>query len=308
MRILICISSRLRLGSALCLKSLLAILRTHYEATIDLIGHFPPHNQETLEEVVNAVDYHKFVIEDDPPISSSDQKYAMFMEPYVNRIDNNLLQWNSMLRCAQIAKQIIAERGPYNCALWSRPDLYFSPRSILPSKFPANTIFLPAFDSWHGFFDRFSIGDPDAIVRRMELLPFFQDEWFKEMLRRSSTRLGNCSLWNPEYVLACFLKHKLKFNVIGIPTVPLRFREVNNKYFLVVQGKAGPETEFSFDGHYGNTKDWAVFNEDYSNILDLTKNDNSLPDPRIVSRTHEHARSLERILVPLDSVTRYFEE
>lgn len=307
MRILICISSRLRSASAMCLMSLLKVVRKHYKGTIDLIGHIPPGNQEILDEVAAAVDYNRFVVEEDPPITSGDQKYAMFMEPSVNRINNNLLQWNSMYRCAQIARQVISERGPYTCAIWSRPDLYFSPHSVLPSEFPANTIFVPAFESWHGYFDRFSVAHPEVIIERMELLPYFKDEWFSEMLRQASKTLGKCSFWNPEYVLACFLKQKLKFNVIGIPTLPFRVREVNKKTFLVVQGRAGLETEFSFDGHFGDETDWALFSKDYSNILEFTKHEGSLPDPRLISPDQKQVTSTERILVALTSIMKYFD-
>lgn len=219
-KIAFCTSSLLREFDVSSMSWIHRILKT-LPCKPDFIGHFPKQsktrkNLKILEDLKEHFD--KFVVkfEEDPII---DKKYLEMhenMSSQRNGHKGNLYQWISMKKCALLAENVQASNEvKYDWVIWSRPDIFFfnSLENILSldNKF----LYFPSHDNHLlGLYDRFCMGPPEYMFKRMVIFDYFIKTWYEKFHDDESkltwSPYREKYLWNPEIVLKDYIRDELK--------------------------------------------------------------------------------------------------
>ncbi|MCA9246608.1 MAG: hypothetical protein KDA42_05815 [Planctomycetales bacterium] len=203
-RILVCFSSLLR-----HFEHTWPTIRRHVieplPTLFDVAGHFPASERgrgaERLAEMAGDC---RLRFEGDPEFPAEWLSMEEGIDPEQPRgVFGNLLQWNSLARCADLKREMEADHGVYDWVVWMRPDLYFfSPIEDLAAA-SRDAIYFPIHDAYWGLNDRFCFGESQAMELRMRILDFFVNRWYgrRSKCRHVRRRENGSMFWNPEVVL-----------------------------------------------------------------------------------------------------------
>ena len=219
-KIAFCTSSLLRELDVSSVSWIHRILKT-LPCKPDFIGHFPKQsktrkNLKILEGLKEHFDKFVCTFEEDPIIDDSYLEMNENMSAQRNGHKGNLYQWISMKKCAVLAESTQAENGvKYDWVIWSRPDIFFlnSLENIL--SLDNNYLYFPSHDNHLlGLYDRFCMGSPDHMFKRMLIFDYFIKTWYKKFHNDESkltwSPYREKYLWNPEVVLRDYIRDELK--------------------------------------------------------------------------------------------------
>lgn len=215
----------------------------------DFIGSFPKDcetidNIKQLKKLSRVVNIRKVVFENDPKISSS-LRYNNINNNQRHGSVGNYLQWYSMQRCLKYKNQLEKKVGEYDLVIWCRPDLFYF-NDLDDVKKLSDAFWLVGHDNHLcGLNDRFCLGNSYQVGMRMNILEYFENEWYKKYSNDETILFkgeNKDPQWNPEIVLKCYLKDYLNFNTQklnlcfgkmrteNLATIPYYFSKHGNDY------------------------------------------------------------------------------
>lgn len=236
-RIAVCLSSLLRDFDVFSISFVSRLLKS-LPSKPDLIGHFPKssktkYNAKILKSFDKYINSSCIVFEDDPDLGSKILSMKENMAFQRSDIKGNLLQWYSLKKCADLLKSLHSENN-YDWVIWSRPDLYYFNNLDNILNLDHKYYYTSAHDNHlGGINDRFCIGNFQNVYNRMNIYDYFTKEWYpkyhnnKRYLKFNPATEEYC--WNPEIVLKCLLKNKLK---LKIKKLDFCFGKIRNKFYV----------------------------------------------------------------------------
>lgn len=217
---------------AICSSSLLRNFDVHYYSLVsrvistlpckpDYIGHFPTQskkdvNLNTLKNLESFCDTVHVKFEKDPPIHQSYMEMTNNMAIQRNGLKGNIYQWISMKKCAQLLEKVEKKNGhQYDWVIWLRPDLHFYNSLDNVLNLDNSYFYASAHDNHlQGMYDRFCLGNSNAIQERMHILDYFSKEWYPKYNDDENVLTWNPYrkkyVWNPELCLRYYIQDELK--------------------------------------------------------------------------------------------------
>jgi len=299
-RVVIAISSLLRPGSEIALRSLAEGLPADIRENVEVIGHSPPQNEnakDVLRDYFPRVDW---TFEADPALSGEMLSMCFRLEPVKNNIRNNLLQWYGQLKLAELCAARVADCSLYDCIIWTRPDLLFLLPIRISAFYNSTWIELSPHDHWCGVNDRFMIGHPIVMIRRLRILDYFVNVWYEAMIRNPDEVIGG-RFWNPEIVLAHYLRDELQISVRPCYTLFCRLRRINGSFYCILPrlNKYALMASINVADVVGLETERASFENRLRNCADIQKHYGEIADPR---RTRILGARAPKDLVPLEII------
>lgn len=224
MKTLICLSGQVR-----CFEPFFESFRHRIVAQLpqkpDLVAHFAAPEVAEAERLRELAGAAVIRFEEDPELEDEevDALSAGMMEQR-HGVRGNLLQWHNLERCADLKRELEADRGPYDLVIWSRPDLYYvTPIEELRSG--PDRLHVPAHDSYGGVMDRMCFGPSREMDTRMRIREYFVTHFHPHRVVGSDPP----PRWNPERVLAAMVEDEFDGRVARTRVITLRLRQVETE-------------------------------------------------------------------------------
>jgi hypothetical protein len=226
MKTLICLSGLVR-NEQPFIKSFCARVLDRLPHKPDLVGHFPTPRTDSLASLADGAAHATLRFDDDPDFGDI-RRFEQHAGAARHGTHGNMLQWNSMARCADMKAEREAETGLYDLVIWSRPDLYFMTDFDEFDAVAPNTLYVPAHDSWGGIMDRFCYGSSEVLDRRLRILDHFTGRFLEERILPE-----DAPSWNAEHVFRHYVEAELSYRVVFSRVVTGRIRELDGTYEIV---------------------------------------------------------------------------